>query len=282
MPGLKPRPTLRPKLITRRCDGKALEASQFAGVDEDSGEHGGVEPAGVGVAQRGVVTAQQVHTAGHSSGQFVARSVAEFEVRAACDCAYSEEMRKVAVPGDLAQADDDPHAGESGDLGGEVDGTAADLVGRGLVAGRGAADDRGDPSVTQAQAVVAGQGGGLGGETEIVEDGIHEGAGSVASEGATGAVGSVSSGRQAEDEDAGAGIAEAGDGAGPVDFVLVGTAARLREALAVEAQTGTQIALDDCVLDRLQDGDFRGGGKPCASGHTTIVRVFGVGRSLRP
>jgi len=58
-----------------------------------------------------------------------------------------------------------------------------------------------------------------------VEDGVHEVAGAIARERAAGTVGSMGSGSQAEDEDAGARVAEAGNGAGPVDLVDVGATA---------------------------------------------------------
>ncbi len=45
-----------------------------------------------------------------------------------------------------------------------------------------------------------------------MQDGIHEVAGAVAGEGTAGAVGSVSAGSEAEDEDSGTRIAKAGTG----------------------------------------------------------------------
>jgi hypothetical protein len=111
----------------------------------------------------------------------------------------------------------------------------------GLSPGGRAADDRSDPGVAQAQAVVAGDGAGFGGEAELVQDGVHEVAGAVAGEGAAGAVGAVGAWGEAEDEDAGARVAEAGDGTGPVGMVLVGAASGLADAGAVLAQAGTKL-----------------------------------------
>ena len=177
------------------------------------------------------------------------------DVRAATgDDASEDEVGEVAVPGDLAEADDDADAREGDDLGGEVDGAVADLLGEGLVAGWGAADDGGDPGVAEAEAVGAGDGEGGGGEAEGVEDGVHEVAGAVSGEGAAGAVGTVGSGGEAEDEDAGVGVAEPGDGTGPIGLVEVGAAADFTDGLAVEAETGTALAGDDVLAD-----DFKGG-----------------------
>jgi hypothetical protein len=71
-----------------------------------------------------------------------------------------------------------------------------------------------------------------------VQDGIHEVAGAVAGEGAAGAVGSVSAGGEAENEDTGAWIAEARNGAGPVGLVDVGAPFGLTYVAAVSTKTG--------------------------------------------
>ena len=151
-------------------------------------------------------------------------SVGEAVLGFAGDDAGLEQVGEVAVEGDLAEADDDADAGQGLDFSGEVDGAVADLLGERLVAGRGAADDGGDPGVAEPEAVVAGDGAGFAGEAEFVEDGVHEVAGAVAGEGSAGAVGSVGAGGEAEDEDAGFGVAKAGDGAGPVGLVEIGAA----------------------------------------------------------
>jgi len=226
-------------------EGIAAEACEFPGTDEDAGEHRAVQASGVGVAQRGVVAAKQVE----AGGQGVLGGVGKAVIGAAGDDAGLQQVGEEAVPGDLAEADDDADAWQRVDLGRQVDTAVANLLGRGLVAGRGAADDGTDPGVAKAEAVVAGDGAGLGGEAELVEDRVHEAAGAIAGKGAAGAVGSVGAGSEAEDEDAGAGIAEAGDGARPVIVVLVGAAAGLADAGAVFAQAGTELAGDDRVAD---------------------------------
>ena len=164
-----------------------------------------------------------------------------------------EQVGEIAVEGDLSEADDDADARQGLDFGGKVGGAVANLLGERLVAGRGAADDRGDPGVAEFEAVVAGDGAGFAGEAELVQDGIHEVAGAVAGEGAAGAVGSVGAGGEAEDEDAGAGIAEAGDGAGPVGLVLVGAAFGFADAAAVVAKPGAAFAGDDGFVNLLEE-----------------------------
>ena len=97
-------------------------------------------------------------------GQKVLGAMAEGVGGAAFDDAFVEQMGEVAVPGDLAEADDDANFGERGDFGGEMRRAVADLLWCGLVAGRCAADDRTDPDLAQLEAVVAADGGGLAGQ----------------------------------------------------------------------------------------------------------------------
>ena len=72
-----------------------------------------------------------------------------------------QQMGEEAVPGDLAKADDDADFWQRFDLGSEMHGAVANLLRRGLVAWRGAADDGGDPGVAKLEAVVARDAGGL-------------------------------------------------------------------------------------------------------------------------
>ena len=133
-------------------------------------------------------------------------------------------------------------------------GAIADLLRCGLVAGRSAADDGADPELAQLEAVVATNGDGLAGEAKLVEHRVHEVAGAVAGEGAAGAVGSVGTGSEAEHEDAGVGVAEAGNGFGPVFLVAVGLAARLANAADVVDKPRTARAGDDVFLHLIEDG----------------------------
>jgi len=235
----------------RRGEGCLSDVCKFSGASEHAGEHCAVQAAGVGVTQRGVVAAEQVEAV----GQGVFGSVGEAVVRAAGNDAGVQQVGEEAVPCDFAEADDDTDARQRVDLCGEMDGTVADLLGRGLVAGRGAADDGADPGLAQVEAVVAGDGAGLRGEAKFMQDGVHEVAGAVASKGAAGAVGSVGTGSEAEDEDAGARVAKAGDRTRPVILILVGAAAGFPNAGAVFAEAGTEFAGDDRVADALV---FRG------------------------
>jgi hypothetical protein len=188
-----------------------------------------------------------------AAGEKIVRSVSEAVGGFAGDDAGLQEVGQVAVEGDLSQADDDADAGESFDFAGEVSAAVANLLRGGLVAGRGAADDGGDPGVAKLEAVVAVDGTGLAGEAKLVEDGVHEVAGAVAGEGAAGAVGAVSAGCEAEDENAGERISKAGHGARPVGLVEVGAAFGLSDASAVVAETGAEFAGNDRFVNLLKE-----------------------------
>ena len=109
--------------------------------------------------------------------------------------------------------------------------------------------------MAELEAVVAGGGVRLVGEAELVEDGVHEVAGAVAGEGAAGAIGAVRSGGKADDEDAGAGVAEARDGPGPVGLVLVGATPGDADSGAVFAESGAELAGADPGMDLGEDGE---------------------------
>ena len=86
-----------------------------------------------------------------------------------------------------------------------------------------------------------------------MQDGIHEISGSVAGERSAGAVGSVSAGGEAEDEDPRAGVAKAGYRPGPVGLVEVGATFGLAYAAAVVAETGAKLAGDDGLMNLLEE-----------------------------
>jgi hypothetical protein len=68
-------------------------------------------------------------------------SVGEMVFGLAGDHSGLKEMRKIAVEGDLSQADDDTDAWQSLNLRSQMGGTVANLLRKGLIAGRGTTDD---------------------------------------------------------------------------------------------------------------------------------------------
>ena len=186
-------------------------------------------------------------------GKTIAGAVGEAVFGFACDDAGVKQVGKIAVEGYLAEAYDDADARQSLNLIRQVSGAVANLLGVRLVAGRGAANDGGDPGMAELQAIFAGDGAGFGGEAELVQDGIHEIARAVSGEGAAGAVGSMGAGGEAEDEDPRAGVAKAGYRAGPVGLVDVGAAFGLAYAAAVVAKPGAAFAGDDGLMNLLEE-----------------------------
>jgi len=66
----------------------------------------------------------------------------------------------------------------------------------------------------------------------------------------------MGSGSKAEDQDAGKGVSEAGNGTSPVSLVLVGAAASFSDAFAVFAEAGAAFAGDDGLADLLEGGGY--------------------------
>jgi hypothetical protein len=236
--------------LLRKSNGKAGE---FAGAEEYPREHCTVEAAGVSVAQRWVIAAEQMHAVRQNVLSAVGEDVGGFFF----DRPHVCQVGEIAVPGDLAEAYYYSDARECGDFGGEVFGAVTDFLREGLVARRGAADDRGYPGMAEGEAVVAGGRKRAVGEAEVVEDGVHEVTGAVTGEGASGAVGAVSAWGKSNDEDACAWVSEAGDGPRPVGLVAVGAAAGFADSAAVVAQPGTALAGDDGLTNLLENGKRR-------------------------
>ena len=173
------------------------------------------------------------------------------------DGAHVEQVRQVAVEGDLAQADDDADAGEGGELGVRCSGQLRISCGAGLSPGGAQRTTEAIQASRSLRPSFAMDGAGLVGEAELVEDGVHEVAGAVAGEGAAGAIGTVGSGSEAEEENAGAGVAEAGNGPRPVGLVDVGAAAGFADGGTVGAEARTALAEDDVLPDLLKLRQFR-------------------------
>jgi hypothetical protein len=224
------------------------ESCEFSCAEKDAGEHGAAEAAGVGVTQGRVVRGQKVEAVGEN----VIHSMSEAVGRFASDDARMQKMRQVAIEGDLSETDDDADARKRLDFAGEMCGAVANLLRLRLVAGRSAADDGGDPGVAEFETIVAVGGAGFAGQAKFVQDRVHEVAGAIASKGAAGSVRSVGAGRKAQNEDASAGVTEAGNGARPVGLVQVGTTFGLADALTVFAQARTEVTGDNRFANLLQ------------------------------
>src|ERR1700722_7830130 len=104
---------------------------------------------------------------------------------------------------------------------------------------------------------------GLVGEAGAVESGEEEIAGAVAGEAAAGAVGAVGGGGEADDPDAGGGVAEAGDGLGEVGPVSEGGAFGFGDFFAVGDEARAAVA----------GGDVGGEGGGGVGGRSIFTRI---------
>src|SRR4029077_11424492 len=119
--------------------------------------------------------------------------------------------------------------------------------------------------------IVAGGRGGQESESGRVQHRIHEVAGSVSGERAAGASGAVGAGSKSENEDAGMGIAEAGNGLAPILAVAVSAALLAGNLLAIHDQARTKRAADDFRIQNLE---------PVGEGHSVFIVFGSVARTL--
>ena len=156
--------------------------------------------------------------------------------------------RQVESQASLPSVDDHPHAGQRGPLRLEERQAGVELLRRRLVVRRRAAHRGGDPGVAQRQAVAPRLGDREAGEAGGVHRRHQEQAGAIAGEHPAGAVGAVRAGRQADDQQARLGIAEAGQRAAPVGLVAIRGALHRRDVGAVRPQPRAPRARDDLAM----------------------------------
>jgi hypothetical protein len=186
-------------------------------------------------------------------GEKILGSVGEAVVRFASDDSGMQEMREICVEGDLSETYDDTNARQSLNLGGQMGGAVADFLRKGFIAGRCATDRGGNPGMPKFETVVAGNGAWLAGEAQVMQDWIHEVAGSVAGKHTACAIRSVGARGQAEDENSGSWVAKSGNGASPIGLVLIGTPLGFSDASTVFAQAGAALAGDDGFVNLLEE-----------------------------
>lgn len=186
---------------------------------------------------------------GESGPKAVFEIVTEGKRGAAGDDAAGLEDVEVDIEGDFAEGDDDFEAGEQVEFALEVGTAVAEFLGGGFIAGRGAVGGGGDVEVVELESVLEGDGDGLGGEAGFVEDAVEDIAGAISGEHAAGAIGTVGSGCETEDEDAGLRVAERGNGTAPIGLVAVGAALEFRDFRSMGAEAGTAAASDDFLFE---------------------------------
>src|SRR5579884_717316 len=180
------------------------------------------------------------------------------------------------VPREAAEAHDHPDARQQFALAQQPWKAVVALGGRRPVRGRRAAHRRGHEAVAQGEAVVAGDRGGLVGQPRSPQRSEQPVAGAVAREDPSRAVAAVRGGREPEDQDPSARVAEAGHGPTPV--LLAGERASLdaSDLLAPGDEPRTAPALRDL---RLEPGQLGGAHGDAASSIPSIIRSMTGARS---
>lgn len=188
-----------------------------------------------------------------SVGKSILCAMSKTVGRLALNNAGMQKMSEVTVKGNLSKANNNTDAGQSMNFIGQMSGTVANLLGQRFVAGRSTADDGGYPGMTESETVFARDAHRLAGESQIVQDGIHKSPRAISGKGSAGSVGAMGSGCQAKDKNTGTSVSKAGNGTRPVGLILIGTTLGFADSAAIIAKSGTAAALDDRIVDLLQD-----------------------------
>ena len=174
-------------------------------------------------------------------GERVLAAMAEARAR------FQAEGISEGVEGVGAQGDEDAEGGEEHQLAFEVRETVLSFQRQRFVVRRSAADGSRDVGAGKNQAIVAVEAMGLVGEAGAVEGSIKPVAGAVAGEDTAGAVAAVSGRSEADDQDAGGGVAEAWDWAAPVVPLAIRGALLAADGLAPFDQAGAFTAEDNFI-----------------------------------
>src|SRR5208337_1115860 len=164
----------------------------------------------------------------------------------------SQQVVEIGLESDSSQSYDDAQIFESFDFALQKRSAVDQFLGQRLVAGRRTAGGGGYVETGQHLAIVAGGRGGQQRKSGFVQHRVHEVAGGVSGERAAGAIGAVGAGSESEHEDAGMGIAEAGNGLAPVLAVAESAALLAGYALAIFNQPRTAHAGDDFDVQNLE------------------------------
>ena len=198
-------------------------------MHKDLTKHCSIQPPCICIAQGRMIAGQQMG----SVRERIVCSMNKSELRFAGDDAALQQIRQVAVKCDPAETNDHTNSPKRFNLLSKMIGTTADLHRSGLVPGRSAAHDRGNPRVTKLQAVIARGPLGLIGKTNIVQHRVHEVSRSVAGERAASSIRSVSPGSQPKNQNTGTRIAKSRNRPRPINLVLISATLGFGNVLAI-------------------------------------------------
>ena len=261
-------------------------AREATGSAEDLVEHGGGDAAGKGVLLARVVAAKEQHVGPVLAPEQRLDAVPEGRAGPWDRIASLDEYRPERLPGESAEADDDPHGrSHHSQLRAQPGDARVPFLRRRLVFRRRAAHYGGHPRADQPLAVAGGDAVGPGGEAAAVERGEDEVAAAVAGEDPPGPVAAVRGRRQADDENGRFRVSPAGDGTAPVLLGPEGLAAGDRHLLPPLDQPGAGPA-DRLPRDQLGQrprvarelSDLRSGGRDGRARVRRILRPAGTRR----
>ncbi len=180
--------------------------------------------------------------------QGVLCAMAERIRRSAANRAFREQVREIAVPGNLSQAYHNADSLQQLNLIREVRRAIANLLRQWLVARGRAPHHRGDPGVAQFESVLTGNCSRLVRQCEAMQNWIHKVAGAITGEGPSRAIRSMRTGCQAQNQNSRTRIPEPRHRQRPVFFFGVCLASRSSDCFAVSPQPRATHTLDDSLL----------------------------------
>lgn len=144
-----------------------------------------------------------------------------------------QQVRKVSIPGDLAQADDDPYARQGRHLRSQVRRAVTNLLRQRLVPRRRAPHHRANPCMPQPKPIRCRRSSRLRREPKRMQNRIQEGTGTVSGKRTSGAVGPVGSRCQTKDQKARSRIPKSWHRPRPVRLVNVRPSAHRADRFTV-------------------------------------------------
>src|SRR3989449_4141926 len=211
---------------------------------QDVQEHRFGEPSRLRVLLAGMVGREEIRKACREFGHGAVR---ERVCRPECNPAASLQNVEITVPGNLSKSQYGAWL-EQLELALKVRTAAHNFFRQGVVVRRGAAAGSAKVSVVKRQAVIAADGSRLAGKAGAVQQAVEKISGTGAGKHAPGAVGSVSCGRQGNDEELRARIAKSGDGTSPVRPLADGPALFARCEFAIFHQPWALAAGNNFVV----------------------------------
>lgn len=179
----------------------------------------------------------------------VKRAVSEWKIAKAVDCAALFQDAQVRVESDFPQRDDNLNVGEQFQFTLEEWTAVAQFVGCWAIAGWRTVRGGGDPGVVKLKAVLCMAAFRLRSEPGAIQRAVQKVTGTISGEHTSSSIGTMSAGRQTEDQQPGRDIAERRHRFPPVIPVKISAPPRNRDTAAVGNQAWTPLAGHDLPIE---------------------------------